>query len=62
MAEGFQLATKLRALTEVLRPKDARQPILPRAVRTAVHQWMTELRAEDELRAVDVAPRRTASG
>ncbi|WP_316979997.1 ATP-binding protein [Shumkonia mesophila] len=60
MAQGFQLAPRIRGMVEVLRPKDAEQPILPAEVRAAVRSWMTELFAEDDLKAVDVKPRRTA--
>lgn len=60
MAQGFQISPTIRRMVEVLRPKDAQQPILPQEVRAAVRSWMTELFAEDELRDVDVKPRRTA--
>ena len=60
MAQGFQIAPRIRGMVEILRPKDAQQPILPVEVRAAVRSWMTELFAEEELRAVEVKPRRTA--
>lgn len=44
----------------ILKPKDAIQPILPPTIRAAVHQWMTEIRAEKELEALGVGPRRSA--
>mgnify|MGYP001049078946 FL=1 len=56
----FVLSTALRDMATVLYPEDAIQPILPRAVRGAVPQWMTEIRCEEELAAVGVSPRRTA--
>lgn len=52
----------LRALQEyadVLMPQDAEEPILGPAVRAALFEWMTEVRAAKELAAVGVKPRRT---
>jgi SpoVK/Ycf46/Vps4 family AAA+-type ATPase len=56
----FVLKPSLKGMAVVLHPEGAIQPILPKAVRGAVHHWMTEIRAEEELSAVGVAPRRTA--
>ncbi|MGE0719557.1 MAG: AAA family ATPase [Alphaproteobacteria bacterium] len=40
-------------------PAAAEPPVLSRGVRAAMHQWMTEIGAEDELAAMGLAPRRT---
>lgn len=45
---------------EILRPREAQEPILAQSVRAAVFEWMTEIRAADELSAVGIKPRRTA--
>lgn len=60
MAEKFQPSPHLRRLANIMYPKDAEQPILAPTVREAVHQWMTELWAAEDLRAVKVEPRRSA--
>lgn len=60
MAEKFQPTPLLRKNTRILYPKDAEEPILTGPVRDAVHQWMTEIRAADELLEVNVKPRRSA--
>lgn len=57
---SFHLDPRIRHVAEVFRPEDAMEPILPSAVRAALHNWMSEIRAEDELRAVNVEPRRSA--
>lgn len=41
-------------------PRDAEAPILGAPVRAAVHQWLQELNAEEELQSVGLEPRRTA--
>ena len=45
---------------EILRPKTAQEPILAESVRHAVFEWMTEIRAADELHAVGLRARCTA--
>lgn len=45
---------------DVLKPGEALEPILAASVRAAVYEWMTELRAADDLAAVGLKPRRTA--
>jgi SpoVK/Ycf46/Vps4 family AAA+-type ATPase len=45
---------------DVLTPDEAQEPILGRAVRGALLQWLGEIFAGDELAAVGVAPRRRA--
>lgn len=52
--------TALGSMVTILNPKDAQQPILSPSVRGAIHQWMTEIRSEEELKRVKVEPRRSA--
>ena len=42
---------------ELVMPADARPPILTAPVRAALHQWMFEMNAADELAAVGLKPR-----
>lgn len=44
----------------LLEPEEAMQPILARPVRDALLAWLTEIWAEDELKAVGIGPRRKA--
>lgn len=44
----------------VLQPREAIEPILSKRVRGALLAWLTELFAEDELRAVGIGPRKRA--
>lgn len=60
MAEKFQPTPLLRRHTTIMYPKDAEEPILTGPVRDSVHQWMTEIRATDELLQLKVTPRRSA--
>lgn len=48
------------AFGEVLYPDTAQEPILAPPVRNALTEWLTEIWAEDELRAVDLKPRKRA--
>lgn len=50
----------LREFADVLMPKDAEEPILAPTVRAALFEWLTEIRAADDLAAAKVKPRRTA--
>lgn len=50
----------LARMASILRPKDSDPPILAPPVREAVRQWMIEMGAEADLRAVGLKPRRTA--
>jgi SpoVK/Ycf46/Vps4 family AAA+-type ATPase len=54
------LAEKLGNLAEVRMPTEAEEPILGPRVRSALLEWMTEIRAKEDLRAVGVKPRTTA--
>lgn len=44
----------------VVMPSDAQAPILTAPVRAALHQWLFEMNAEDELRSVGLKPRTRA--
>lgn len=50
----------LSKFADVLMPGEAEEPILAPNVRAAVFEWLTEVRAADDLRAVGIKPRRTA--
>ncbi len=54
------LRRSLGAMADVLAPEDADEPILAPAARAAVFEWLGELRAEEELRAVGLKSRATA--
>lgn len=56
----FTPSNNLRRLAEIRSPQDAEQPILHPHIRANIHQWMTEIRAEDELKKVGVEARRNA--
>lgn len=45
---------------DVFLPQEAAEPILAAPVRGALTQWLTEIWAEEELRAVKIAPRKRA--
>lgn len=45
---------------EVFEPQEAEEPILARPVRAALLEWLTEVWAEAELKAVGIGPRRRA--
>lgn len=44
----------------LLQPEEAAEPILAKPVRAALLEWLTEIWAEEELRAVGLKPRRRA--
>jgi MoxR-like ATPase len=50
----------LASFGEIFEPDEAQEPILAQPVRAALLEWLTELWAEDELRAVGLQPRRRA--
>lgn len=50
----------LSKFADVLMPREAEEPILAPAIRAAAFEWLTEVRAADELQAVGIKPRRTA--
>lgn len=58
--QAFTLDPALRPMATVLNPRDSEPPILPSAARMAVHHWMTELRAGDELAEAGITPRTSA--
>lgn len=44
----------------MVEPSEAQEPILAKSVRNALIEWLTEVWAEDELKAVELKPRRKA--
>ncbi|WP_371346491.1 AAA family ATPase [Ancylobacter sp. IITR112] len=48
------------AFGDLLMPQEAAEPILAKPVRGALLEWLTEIWAEDELRAAKLQPRRRA--
>ncbi|WP_337996198.1 ATP-binding protein [Oleispirillum naphthae] len=59
MGNDLKIPHDVKGFVRVLMPSEAEQPILARPVREAVHQWMTELWATEELKAVGLKPRRS---
>lgn len=51
---------KLDDFGEVFEPQEAAEPILAKNVRAALLEWLTEVWAEEELKAVGIGPRRRA--
>lgn len=51
---------RLEKFAEVKHPKDAEEPILAGPVRAAIYEWLTEIRAAEELAKVGMKPRRSA--
>lgn len=51
---------RLEKFAEIMMPGDAEAPILAPTVRAALSEWMTEIRAGEELAAVGVKPRSSA--
>jgi len=50
----------LSKFADVLMPKDADEPVLAPAVRAALFEWLTEIRATEDLKDVGIKPRRSA--
>jgi DNA polymerase III delta prime subunit len=46
--------------SQIVRPEEALEPILAKPVRSALLEWLTEIWSEDELKAVDLVPRKRA--
>jgi len=59
-APGDDIKRALSKFADVLMPGEAEEPILAPSVRAAVFEWLTEVRAADDLKAVGIKPRRTA--
>jgi SpoVK/Ycf46/Vps4 family AAA+-type ATPase len=59
-ALGDDIKRALSKFADVLMPQEAEEPILAPNVRAAVFEWLTEVRAADDLKAVGIKPRRTA--
>jgi SpoVK/Ycf46/Vps4 family AAA+-type ATPase len=59
-SETAKLRSALGSLAEVRAPGEAEEPILAPHARAALFEWLAELRAAAELRAVGLKPRATA--
>jgi SpoVK/Ycf46/Vps4 family AAA+-type ATPase len=59
-ADVERLRETLGNFAEIRLPKEAEEPILARPVREAIFEWMHEIRAEEDLKAVGLAARPTA--
>lgn len=55
-----ELKRALRGIAEVRAPGEAEEPVLGPAVRGAIFEWLAEINAAEELRAVGLKPRGTA--
>jgi SpoVK/Ycf46/Vps4 family AAA+-type ATPase len=53
-------SSNLTKFGEVFEPSEAAEPILARGVRAALMEWLTEIWAEEELKAVGIGPRKKA--
>lgn len=53
-------APKLSDFGDLFEPSEAAEPILAQPVRSALTEWLTEIWAEDELKAVGISARRRA--
>ncbi len=58
--EAHNAIERCRAFGDVLDIDDAEEPILGPQVRTAIYEWLVEIRARDELFAAKCSPRRSA--
>lgn len=56
----IEVTPDLQQFGRVHQPIDAEAPIFTKPIRAAVHRWLVEMQAEEELRAVDLEPRRAA--
>jgi SpoVK/Ycf46/Vps4 family AAA+-type ATPase len=57
--QAFRSVREITAFADVLHPDKADAPILSAEIRMAVRQWLIELGAEADLKAVGLEPRRT---
>jgi SpoVK/Ycf46/Vps4 family AAA+-type ATPase len=60
MLFGRERIPKLQDFGDLFQPSEAAEPILARPVRSALLEWLTEIWAEEELRAVGIGPRKRA--
>ena len=58
--QRFKVTGTLSKFADIKKPGEAEEPILAQPVRAAVHEWMTETWASDDLSGVGIQPRRTA--
>lgn len=56
----YARTSRLDSFGEVFEPQEAAEPILAKNVAGALLEWLTEVWAEEELRAVGIGPRRRA--
>jgi SpoVK/Ycf46/Vps4 family AAA+-type ATPase len=57
---GRERSPKLEDFGDLFLPSEAAEPILARPVRNALLEWLTEIWAEEELKAVGIGPRKRA--
>jgi cytidylate kinase len=57
---GPHRLSRLDNFGQVFEPQEADEPILARNVRNALLEWLTEVWAEEELKAIGIGPRRKA--
>lgn len=50
----------LQQYCTIMQPDQSEHPILPRAIHSVIRQWLMEIQSVDELKKVDVKPRKTA--
>lgn len=55
-----QAADPITSVADIRPPQNAEEPILAPIIRGAVHEWLTEMRAWEELERLRVKPRMTA--
>jgi SpoVK/Ycf46/Vps4 family AAA+-type ATPase len=60
MFRPVERQAKIEDFGELFMPQEAAEPILARPVRSALLEWLTEIWAEDELKAVGIAARKRA--
>lgn len=57
---GVRSHRQLTDFGDVFQPSEAQEPILPKDVRSALHEWLIELFSQEELHAVGIKPRKKA--
>lgn len=60
MIELRRRTSSLEAFGQVFEPQEAEEPILAKGVRGALLEWLTEVWAEEELKALKIKPRKKA--
>ncbi len=59
-AAATRLEQCLGGLAAILKPEDAPEPIFGASIRGTIYEWLAEINAADELKAVGIKPRSTA--